>query len=153
MPITRRPKPPLKPFFFLPVLLLIIAVVLFSATDVEEINGIKVPGEPDPVLNAASVAGVDTNNNSVRDDVERLVARQFGRDPELYKLARLFAAKEQGVIVEAGPIAIKEYLMVIRCTDLTSQASDIVTHATLNNDERRSLYESRMAGAVFEGCP
>jgi hypothetical protein len=40
----------------------------------EIINGITVPIAPDTAANAATIKGVDSNNNGVRDDVERLVA-------------------------------------------------------------------------------
>jgi tellurite resistance protein len=38
------------------------------------INGIVVPPEPDAKANTATIAGVDSNNNGVRDDVERKAA-------------------------------------------------------------------------------
>ena len=41
----------------------------------ETINAIAVPPEPDMTENNATLAGVDSNNNSVRDDVERLIAQ------------------------------------------------------------------------------
>ena len=37
-------------------------------------NGFPIPPAPDPVVNAATLAGVDVNNNGVRDDVERTIA-------------------------------------------------------------------------------
>lgn len=40
----------------------------------ETINGISVPPEPDATLNNATLAGVDSNSNGVRDDVERKLA-------------------------------------------------------------------------------
>ena len=44
------------------------------APKMEVINGITVPPEPAPDLNNATLAGVDVNNNGVRDDVERKLA-------------------------------------------------------------------------------
>lgn len=38
------------------------------------INGIAVPPAPDAAANNATLAGVDSNGNGVRDDAERLVA-------------------------------------------------------------------------------
>ncbi len=46
-----------------------------STVTMEAINGISVPPEPDAVLNNATLAGIDANNNRVRDDVERMVAK------------------------------------------------------------------------------
>jgi hypothetical protein len=40
----------------------------------EVINGITVPVAPDATANAATLKGVDSNNNGVRDDVERKIA-------------------------------------------------------------------------------
>ncbi len=37
-------------------------------------NGFPIPPVPDAVVNAATLAGVDVNNNGVRDDVERTIA-------------------------------------------------------------------------------
>ncbi len=45
------------------------------APKMEVINGITVPPEPAPAVNNATVAGVDVNNNGVRDDVERRLAK------------------------------------------------------------------------------
>lgn len=42
----------------------------------EVINGISVPPEPDPIVNNSTLAGVDSNKNGVRDDVERIIARK-----------------------------------------------------------------------------
>ena len=37
-------------------------------------NGFTIPPAPDPVVNGSTLAGVDANNNGVRDDVERTIA-------------------------------------------------------------------------------
>ena len=39
----------------------------------KEINGYKLPPEPDPTVNNATLLGVDSNGNGVRDDVERWI--------------------------------------------------------------------------------
>lgn len=48
----------------------------------EVINGISVPLEPDPTTNNATIMGVDSNGNGVRDDVERKIAKNY---PEKFK--------------------------------------------------------------------
>lgn len=45
-----------------------------SANTANTINGITVPPAPDPVANSSTLAGVDSNKNGVRDDVERKIA-------------------------------------------------------------------------------
>ena len=39
----------------------------------KEVNGYKLPLEPDETLNNSTLLGIDTNNNGVRDDVERWI--------------------------------------------------------------------------------
>jgi len=41
------------------------------------INGVNVPRQPVPGMNTG-LLGVDTNNNGVRDDVERVIAAEYG---------------------------------------------------------------------------
>jgi hypothetical protein len=50
------------------------------------INGYTVPPEPDEKLNNSTVLGIDSDNNGVRDDVDRLVALNFP-DPVKHALA------------------------------------------------------------------
>jgi hypothetical protein len=41
------------------------------------VNGHVLPPEPDPVENDATLGGVDSNNNGVRDDVERKIYEKY----------------------------------------------------------------------------
>lgn len=51
--------------------LALVLLLLNSATYAETINGHTLPPEPDPIVNNSTLGGVDSNNNGVRDDVER----------------------------------------------------------------------------------
>jgi hypothetical protein len=55
--------------------------VLLSANESMILTGkvdtYKLPPEPDPVENAATLGGVDSNNNGVRDDVERNIYAKY----------------------------------------------------------------------------
>ena len=44
-----------------------------SVTVYKEINGYRLPPEPDETLNNSTLLGIDSNNNGVRDDVERWI--------------------------------------------------------------------------------
>jgi len=82
-----------------------------------EVNGHRLPPEPDPKVNNSTLLGVDVNKNGVRDDVERKVYAHYKKaieravmmqafktaqamlaDPELVKHAREWAVKEDKVI-------------------------------------------------------
>ena len=43
----------------------------------KEINGHRLPPEPDETLNNSTLLGVDVNNNGVRDDVERWIYEEY----------------------------------------------------------------------------
>ena len=43
----------------------------------EVINGYVLPPEPDPVINNATLLGIDSNDNGIRDDVERWIVKTF----------------------------------------------------------------------------
>ena len=46
------------------------------------INGHTLPPKPDPKVNNATLLGIDSNNNGVRDDVERKIYFQYKRPIE-----------------------------------------------------------------------
>ncbi len=45
-----------------------------------EVNGYRLPPEPDPKVNNATLLGVDVNHNGVRDDVERYILKTYGKE-------------------------------------------------------------------------
>ena len=47
------------------------------------INGYTLPPEPDPTINNATLLGIDTNNNGVRDDVERKIIIKYQKPIEI----------------------------------------------------------------------
>ncbi len=47
-----------------------------------EVNGHRLPPEPDPKINNATLLGVDVNNNGVRDDVERWIYKMYSHPIE-----------------------------------------------------------------------
>lgn len=58
------------------------------------INGINVPADPGEV-GKTTLEGIDSNNNGVRDDIEIMLAQEYGNDKEKYDIAF-----EQAVIVQ-----------------------------------------------------
>ncbi len=49
----------------------------------EVINGYKLPLNPDPAVNNATLLGVDSNDNGVRDDVERKIIIKYKKQIEI----------------------------------------------------------------------
>ncbi len=50
-----------------------------------EVGGHRLPPEPDPAINNATLLGVDVNGNGVRDDVERWIILHYAKDPKYPK--------------------------------------------------------------------
>ena len=51
----------------------------------EVINGYKLPFAPDSTVNNATLLGVDSNDNGVRDDVEIYIIKRYAQDPKYPK--------------------------------------------------------------------
>lgn len=107
-----------------------------TAANSEVINGIAVPPEPDPEKNNATVAGIDKNNNGVRDDVERKIAQDTGNS-NLYSSYLILAKVEsQKIGAYTGLVSQDEYAKAF-CTEIA--ANDPVRridNLIVNNIER-----------------
>lgn len=101
----------------------------------------QVPPEPDSAINDASLAGVDSNKNGIRDDVERWIARAFDTPAERGLMAQAARALQAGTYFTAGKMAIievdKEYLKYLECE--LSVAPDGNTKTTYIEQRRKSL--------------
>jgi len=60
-------------------LLLLLTSYIYSET----INGHTLPPEPDPKINNSTLLGIDSNNNGVRDDVERWIYKTYKQPIEI----------------------------------------------------------------------
>jgi len=74
-----------------------------SVTVYKEINGYKLPPEPDPVINNATLLGIDSNNNGVRDDVERKIVETY-REP--IKIELMMDMAEVGQEILENPVGL-----------------------------------------------
>ena len=69
----------------------------------EVLNGYKLPPEPDEALNNSTLLGIDSNENGVRDDVERWIIIKYSKDSKYPKtkiaIALQYAKASQYIIV------------------------------------------------------
>lgn len=119
------------------------------------VNGIPVPPQPDPSKNHATMAGVDTNANGIRDDIDILLATNFGTEPTLYAAAVTHAASLQAAIVSPSAERSAQHIASFVCvsTSLLQRLSD-TTLATLDTPLRRAAYGNTFAGSTLseENC-
>lgn len=122
----------------------------------EPINGIAVPPEPNPSENKSTLAGVDSNANGIRDDVERGIAAQFGLNPEKYFLALQHAKTLQAAIASPSQAMSNTHISMVRCINDDQTLIDLknTTMVMLDTPGRRSAYGHAFAGKVIssEGC-
>lgn len=120
---------------------------------VETINGIVVPPEPDPVKNNATLAGIDSNSNGVRDDVERDISLHITKDKDFYATIKV-ATAYQNMLIKPLPKDREEALLTYRevaCTKLNNKGkffdgdeslgrAGYLVEKTFNTDSRKDKY-------------
>ena len=67
----------MKPIKLLSILIIPYLFIPAISNDLETIHGHTLPPEPDKVLNDSTLFGIDSNNNGVRDDVERWIYHTY----------------------------------------------------------------------------
>ncbi len=105
-----------------------------------KINGAAVPPEVDTIVGNATVEGIDTNKNGVRDDVERAIAYNFEIKKREYFYLLEFAKAYQALLISPNPTNESNYLRAINCTK-RNNLSDIqlkVVRVIENTDVRRA---------------
>ena len=81
-----------------------------TATGVEMVNGHILPPEPDPDVNNATLLGIDSNNNGVRDDVERWIFKTY-EHPIVQAVAMQNARAFQIILVDPSKARETDKLM------------------------------------------
>ena len=88
-PELKLVKLPIR-FIHLILIITILPFSLFASNDnlskSEEVNGYRLPPEPDEQLNNSTLLGIDSNGNGVRDDVERLIIIEEAKNPHFPKI-------------------------------------------------------------------
>ena len=68
-----------------------------------EVDGHRLPPEPDPKVNNATLLGVDVNHNGVRDDVERWIYEKYKNKHPIYIDIAMQAARGYRLVLEKRP--------------------------------------------------
>ena len=107
-----------------------------------DING-ELPPEPDPVANNTTLAGVDSNRNGIRDDVERAIYFKY-KDSKRVAIAALQYAKE--LQMEFTEVRNSETLIAViqeegRGFGCVYGNEKIVKDLVFNTEERKQFRE------------
>lgn len=124
------------------------------------INGVAVPPEPDTIANA-TLLGVDSNHNGVRDDVERQIATTYGAKANQYTAAMQVAKFNQAYLEANGdPIkstaATSNAAIAGACIADSfnpewlagSKAIDYISPLIFNTPERMAAYRATSAAST-----
>ena len=121
----------------------------------ERINGVQVPPQPDMTANLATIVGVDSDANGIRDDIDRKLATDFGAVPAQHTVAIAHARSLQKAIASISATNTSAHVLSVSCTDAAAlKRHKTVTMATLDSAGRRAAYAEAFSGAVIsqEGC-
>lgn len=127
------------------------------------INGYTLPPEPDPKVNNSTLLGIDSNNNGVRDDVERKIIDRYKAEPIKIELQMIYAKVFQEIL--ENPIGNVEVLQKkisknISCEmylldkniDLEEDNIDFIENSTFNTKQRVKAYlqyNQALSGGVY----
>lgn len=130
-----------------------------------EINGYKLPPEPDPVVNNSTLLGIDFNNNGVRDDVERKVIETY-KEPIKIELMMSYAKVDQEILANPVGLAIehsKKETRIIDCElylmdfniEIENSAKNIENFTYTTKERVRAYldYNLALSGGVYGSSP
>ena len=126
-----------------------------TITVYQEINGHRLPPKPDPKLNNATLLGIDSNHNGVRDDVERKIyfrykkpviqafmmqsAKSYTQSLE-NPIASAKAEETKGAMWKEG--SCSGYLEVVEKIEMPSvEGIKFLSNAYMNTKERIKAYK------------
>jgi ABC-type glycerol-3-phosphate transport system substrate-binding protein len=112
------------------------------------INGIAVPPAPDAAANNATLAGVDSNGNGVRDDVERKAAALSSTKDQFATILNMAKAQQNILTTENLTKEQKiNYLGDMNCFAIASGINEQdVLNLSIDNLERRKAYNKNISG-------
>jgi len=129
------------------------------------INGYTLPPEPDPTLNNSTLLGVDSNDNGVRDDVERKIIVKYKKPIEI-ELMMSFAKVDQETLekplsealnLERKASRIGDCKMFLRYKGIKIKRaikySEDWTYNTKERAKKYIEYNKKLSGGVYGSSP
>ena len=115
----------------------------------------SIPPAPNPDLNASTVAGIDSDANGVRDDIDILLARNFGGSETDYVIALVHSKSLQAALLQPSEANAFAHVNTMTCASdqMLTRLSEM-TLATLDTPARRKAYAKVFGGIELtdRGC-
>ncbi|MCH9813496.1 MAG: Ig-like domain-containing protein [Epsilonproteobacteria bacterium] len=121
----------------------------------EIINGYTLPPEPDPKINNATLLGVDSNANGVRDDVERYVIKRYAQDPQYPKtktaIALQYAWADQKMIENPTKESMQYEDDALDCQFYweDQKTTDMTAHEAIIWSSQHEIYDTSIKETIF----
>lgn len=126
------------------------------------INGHAVPPMPDPKINNATIAGVDSDGDGIRDDIDRYIAEKWGNDPRYLDVVYQQQMQQRALIEQTSAARDREsdalacalpFKLADKDFQILAKRMSALTHQVLNTPARKGAYGMVMAGADLGTCP
>mgnify|MGYP000480383795 FL=1 len=141
-------------------------VVTKVVTD-EVINGYLLPPEPDPESNNETLLGVDSNENGVRDDVERWIIKKYQDKHKIVTEIGLQGARAAQIIIQEPEKARETMVYFDRAVDcemyfelvsdtkfvdtpIIGKEFDEIQFNTALRARAYGLYNATLSGGVYD---
>lgn len=137
----------------------------FFVTEQEIVNGYVLPPTPDPTLNNATLLGVDSNDNGIRDDVERKIVIKYVKPIEIELMLsyakidqEIMASLESDVLVlerKGSRVSDCEMYLLKQGIDIKNSVSDSenFTYNTKSRAKKYMNYNKALSGGVYGSSP
>lgn len=137
-----------------------VAVIHAQKISIDDVMGEHIPPQPDPILNDETIAGIDANGNSIRDDVELAIFSKYPNSPRIRAAELQYALAEQMFLTkvfnkETWKAVAEEVDRAYQCVGdtyprtnlqefmrITDARSDEVKNWILNTTLRKDAYET-----------
>jgi len=130
------------------------------------VNGHVLPPEPDPVENDATLLGVDSNNDGVRDDIERKVYATYPKAIQRAVMLQAFRAEQKMLadpdMVDNAKVWTRDvnkfmycamYLQIYKNQDeMKRKDAELTSEWQFNNKERVKIYmdyNKALSGGIY----
>jgi len=137
----------------------------------EIINGYALPPEPDPKVNNSTLLGIDSNNNGVRDDVERWIYKHYKNPIEIAILMQSARANTSLLLskterhkpnINIQNVTSCMFYWIYKAKDRPLDKYELYAHAdevdaiqfnTIKRVTKKNQYEKSLTGGVYPVIP
>ncbi len=139
-----------------------VAAIHAQKLTLADVEGANLPPQPDQAENDATVAGVDRNNNGIRDDVELAIFKKYPNDKKARAAALQYAMTEQMYLtrvynVETWKAVAEEVgragICVLEARGDRKIVDDIVFNTQIRKDFKERVFEYITSYGSAGGTP